>query len=75
MVSKRFVSIMHLHIYAVINTIIKYKYHLKGAITLKILDVGCCNGLVLSTLVKELPLKNPGISFELYGLDVNDSHV
>lgn len=75
MVSKRFASITHLHIYAIINTIIKYRYRVKGTTTLKILDVGCGNGLLLSTLVKELPLKNPGISFELYGLDVNDSHV
>ena len=75
MTAKRFVSITHLHIYAIINTIIKHKYNLQGIATIKILDVGCGNGLLLSTLIKELPLKNPGIAFEFYGLDVNDSHV
>ena len=75
MTSKRFLSTTHLHIYAIINTIIKHKYKSQGIALIKILDVGCGNGLLLSTLVKELPLKNPGISFEFYGLDVDDSHV
>lgn len=75
MTSKRFASITHLHIYAIINTIIKYKYTPQGISTIKILDVGCGNGVLLSTLVKELPVRNPGIFFEFYGLDVDDSHV
>jgi 2-polyprenyl-3-methyl-5-hydroxy-6-metoxy-1,4-benzoquinol methylase len=75
MTAKRFLSTTHLHIYAIINTIIKHKYNLKGITTIKILDVGCGNGLLLSTLVRELPLKHPGVSFEFYGLDVDDSHV
>ena len=75
MISKRFLSTTHLHIYAIINTIIKHKYQSQGITTIKLLDVGCGNGVLLSTLVKELPLKNPGVSFEFYGLDVDDSHV
>ncbi len=75
MISKRFLSITHLHIYAIINTIIKHKYNSQGITTIKILDVGCGSGVLLSTLIKELPLKNPGISFEFYGIDVDDSHV
>ncbi len=75
MALKRFLSVTHLHIYAIINTIIKYKYNPQNISVVKILDVGCGNGILLSTLVKELPLKNPGVKFEFYGLDVTDSQI
>lgn len=75
MIPKRFVSITHLHLYAIINTIIKHKYTPQSINKIRILDVGCGNGILLSALVKELPLKNPSVSFEFYGLDVNDSHI
>lgn len=75
MIPKRFLSITHLHLYAIINTIIKHRYAPQNISKIRILDVGCGNGTLLSTLVKELPLKNPGTFFEFYGLDVNDSHI
>ncbi len=75
MIPKRFLSITHLHLYAIINTIIKHHFTPQNINKIRILDVGCGNGILLSTLVKELPLKNPSISFEFYGLDVNDSHI
>lgn len=71
----RFSSITHLHIYAIINTIIKYKFEPGKKLTLRLLDVGCGNGVMLNTLLKELPAKNPIISFEFFGLDVADSQV
>ena len=75
MPSKRFLSITHLHIYAVINTIITYKLKITGRRSIRILDVGCGNGLLLGTLLKELPKRYPEIMFDFYGLDVDDSSV
>lgn len=72
---KRFSSITHLHLFAVINTIIYHRFTISRKTTLRILDVGCGNGIMLSTLVKELPLKHPNINFEFYGIDVYDSQV
>ncbi len=75
MAKKRFSSITHLHIYAIINTIIKNKSSPGTTTTFRLLDVGCGDGVMLCTLLKELPLKNPGVKFEFFGLDVTDSHV
>ncbi len=75
MPNKRFSSTTHLHIYAIINTIIKYKFLPLKKITVRLLDVGCGDGVLLSCLAHELPKKNPGISFEFFGLDVIDSQV
>jgi len=75
MAAKRFSSITHLHIYAIINTIITYEFNQSEKKTLRLLDVGCGNGIMLSTLIKELPLKHPGMDFEFFGLDVDDSNV
>ncbi len=75
MLSKRFSSITHLHIYAIINTIITYKLKSNGKKYIRILDVGCGNGVLLSTLVKELPQRYSGLKLDFYGLDVDDSHV
>ncbi len=75
MPSKRFSSITHLHIYAIINTIITYQLKINGSKTIRILDVGCGNGLLLSTLLIELPKRYPELKIEFYGLDVDDSSV
>ena len=64
-----------MHIYAIINTLIKYNFEPFEKKSLRLLDVGCGDGKMLSTLIKELPTKNPEISFEFYGLDVTDSLV
>lgn len=75
MPSKRFSSTTHLHIYAIINTIVTYKLKANGNPNIRILDVGCGNGLLLSTLVRELPKRYPELKFHFYGLDVDDSSV
>lgn len=75
MVSNRFSSITHLHIYAIINTIIQYKIRPAKKTAIRLLDVGCGNGVMLCTLIKELSLKHPELNFEFYGLDVDDSNV
>jgi len=72
---RRFISITHLHIYAIVNTIISYKLSLNKPNTLRILDIGCGNGILLSTLLKELPPRYPDLQIEFYGLDVEDSHI
>jgi SAM-dependent methyltransferase len=41
----------------------------------RILDLGCGDGRLLSYLATNLPLLQPGVRFELYGLDVDDSDV
>lgn len=73
--AKRFSSITHLHLYAVINTIIQHRFTITRKSTLRILDVGCGNGIMLSTLVKELPIRHPHINFEFFGIDVYDSQI
>ena len=75
MPSKRFSSTTHLHIYAIINTIITYKLKPNGSKNIRILDVGCGNGLLLSMLLKELPKRYPELKIDFYGLDVDDSSV
>lgn len=75
MFNKRFSSTTHLHIYAIINTIVKYNYRPGEKKKIRLLDVGCGDGKMLSTLIKELPTKNPEVLFEFYGLDVADSLV
>lgn len=75
MLSKRFLSTTHLHIYAIINTIITYNLKANDKTLIRILDVGCGNGLLLSTLVKELPQRYPNLKIEFYGMDVDDSSV
>jgi len=75
MSSSRFPSITHLHIFAIINTIISYGLENNENKIVRILDVGCGNGLLLSILVKELPKRYPDLKIEFYGLDVDDSSV
>ena len=72
---RRFVSITHLHIYAIINTTITYKLRFNKSNTIRILDIGCGKGILLSTLLKELPPKHPDLKIEFYGLDVDDSRI
>lgn len=71
----RFSSITHLHIFAVINTLIKYRFDTNKKKVFRILDIGCGNGKLIKILVNELKTAYSGLTFELYGLDVNDSHV
>ena len=72
---RRFVSITHLHIYAMINTAIIHKLRSNKSNTIRILDIGCGKGILLSTLLKELPPKHPDLKIEFFGLDVDDSRI
>jgi SAM-dependent methyltransferase len=43
--------------------------------TIRILDAGCGNGLLIAYLYRNLPKINPDFSFDLHGFDVTDSQV
>ncbi len=72
---KNSTSITHRHILAVINTIIRDEKILHGSDTIKILDAGCGNGILIYYLNKYLPLFNPGKKFTIYGFDLIDHGV
>ncbi len=65
-------SITHLHLLAVINSELS---SWPGGGTLRILDIGCGNGLLLGYLAHELARLHPAIAVELYGVDVHDHGV
>ena len=75
MTEPRFSSITHLHIFAIINTLIKYRFDTNSKRVFRILDIGCGNGRLIQILAKELRLVYAELNFELYGLDVDDSNV
>ena len=62
-------SITHQHLAAVINTLLADS----AAKTIKILDLGCGNGKLLSHLLCVLPKLKPNLHFEFFGLDISDS--
>lgn len=70
----RFSSITHLHIFAVINTLVTYRFNPDKKV-FRILDIGCGDGKLIQMLIKELKSAHPSLTFEIFGLDVNDSHV
>lgn len=65
-------SITHEHLLSIINTELKRFSKHK---TVRILDVGCGNGQLLSYLTENLPKLNPTMTFEIYGFDVKDHGV
>lgn len=65
-------SITHQHLSAVVNTEIR---RLPGRRALRVLDLGCGDGRLLLYLATNLPILNPEVHFELYGLDVEDPGV
>ena len=71
----KFSSLTHQHLFACINTIIYHVEPIAPQRLIRILDLGCGNGIMLASFVKELRKKNPAIEFEFYGLDVDDSLV
>ena len=66
-------SITHLHLLAAINTRLAAMPRGKGPV--RLCDIGCGNGVLLSYLASTLPALNPDRQFEFHGLDVDDSGV
>lgn len=69
------ISITHRHILAVLNTMIKEEKILQNLDTIKILDAGCGNGILIYYLNKYLPLFNPDKKFMIFGYDLVDHGV
>ena len=65
-------SITHLHVLACVNTMVA---GVAGSRPVRILDVGCGDGELIAYLLDCLPTLNPGVQFELHGIDVTDSSV
>ena len=65
-------SLTHQHVLAVVNT--ETRRRLPAALV-RVLDLGCGDGRLLSYLAANLPILQPDVRFELYGLDVNDCAV
>jgi SAM-dependent methyltransferase len=68
-------SITHRHILSVINTIIRDEKILQNPETIRILDSGCGNGILIYYLNKYLPLFNPDKKFIISGYDLLDHGV
>lgn len=65
-------NITHQHILACVNTKVATLPYSKKV---RVLDVGCGDGQLIAFLSDCLPLLNPELEFEFYGLDVTDSSV
>jgi SAM-dependent methyltransferase len=64
-------SITHQHLLSVVNT----ECRRRADPLVRILDLGCGDGALLAFLAVALPILNPQIRFEFFGLDVYDSQV
>jgi len=69
------VSITHRHILSVINTTIIREKALNNSTTIKILDAGCGDGILIYFLHKYLHFFNPDKKFLIFGYDVIDHGV
>lgn len=65
-------SFTHRHIATVINTLSK---DIAPGSTVRVLDLGCGNGEMISYFLGALPALRPDLTFDIYGLDVSDSGV
>ena len=63
-------SITHQHIVAIINTNIYSKNVLQDV---RILDMGCGDGKLLCHMLDALPILQPDVDFDVFGLDVVDA--
>jgi SAM-dependent methyltransferase len=68
----RAISVTHEHLLSVVNTELK---RATPARPFRLLDVGCGKGQLSGYLHGNLPLLNPGLCLEVYGLDVSDHGV
>ncbi len=65
--------ISHQHIAAVINTLLPEVKQNDSLQSIRILDLGCGDGKLLSHLLSSLSLLRPYLGFEVFGLDVTDA--
>lgn len=73
--SKDSISITHRHILSIINTMVIRERVLNKLATIKILDAGCGDGILIWFLHKYLPVFNPDKTFIIFGYDVVDHGV
>lgn len=74
LVSRLALSQTHRHLLAVINTELSRRSPVKGR-AVRVLDVGCGDGLLLLYLIEALPACWPELRFEFHGFDVGDHGV
>ncbi len=72
---KESISVTHRHMLSVLNTMLNYEKILLEKQTIRILDAGCGNGMMIYFLNKYLPLFNTKKSFIIYGYDLLDHGV
>ncbi len=65
-------SLTHQHLFAVINTLLKTREDDTDPDTLRILDVGCGDGLLISYLQAMMDRFYSDTKIELYGFDIGD---
>lgn len=70
-VSELALSQTHRHLLSIINTELARRCPANGE-TIRVLDVGCGDGLLLLYLLKSLPACWPTLQFEFHGFDVGD---
>lgn len=66
------ISITHRHLCAVLNTELERR---TAKTPVRILDVGCGNGILIAFLQQQLAVLRPDIELEIHGFDVSDSDV
>lgn len=71
----KFTSNTHSHLFACINTIIVHENLLNEVRPIRILDVGCGNGIMLSSIIKAFKEMYPHANIQYFGLDVDDSPI
>jgi len=68
-------SITHQHLVTVINTLLPEVNQNGASKSIRILDVGCGDGELLSYLLASLSLLQPSLDFEFFGLDLENTGV
>ncbi len=65
-------SIAHLHIFAVVSTLLSKRSWVPRNDPIRILDIGCGDGWLMRYLVEMFAFAHPGQSVEVHGFDVRE---